>query len=131
MKYIIIILTLLLFSCKKEKPKTGNYVASFQLENGDYITSSYLFEITKSTKEELIINGITFQKDKDKIKGTFPQLTTEHPYVYPFEIDGKWSKKNGRYTLEGTFVTKRRFKTSNTSYKLFDVKGTLIAKPSF
>ncbi len=131
MKYIIIILTLLLFSCKKEKPKTGNYISSFQLDNGDYITSSYLFEITKSTKEELIINGISFQKDKNKIKGTFPKINTEQSYVYPFEIEGEWSKKKGRYTLNGTFKTQRRFKTSTAGYELIDMYGVLIATPTF
>lgn len=145
-KYILILFcTILLFSCKKDKPPVGDYIGIFQGEynyQGNYFDTfrSHKMLIQKSTDKELVIEcggrESKLCKDKKVVMGTIitdKYVGTGHnEFNGPIVICGNWRKESGKYFISGSY------QSTYTSYNSLDsspftvpVNGTFEIKSDF
>ncbi len=117
--YIIILITILgitFNSCKKYKISTGEYNFVFEGVNGDAHGTpiSLSFEIIESTREYVIIESSyrdTLYKNGTEISGTLTRHGTIAGaglgiFYDSFDIIGVYEKKNGVYSISGSFESK-------------------------
>ena len=116
-KILIVIITLLIvLSCKKEKPPTGNYIGVFHYQ---YISTvadkSILFKIAESKKDFFIFKTTDFMgnitngsdtifKNNNKINGRIHVIDGAQT---SYQISGELSKKRFKrtYLMKGTFTS--------------------------
>ena len=115
-KILIVIITLLIvLSCKKEKPPTGNYIGVFHYQNLSTWPDKFIWlKIEESEKDYVLIgptdyNGnLTFsildtlyKENKKNIEGKIPSNGNG-----PIYIKGEWSHKlfSKKYLIKGTFI---------------------------
>ena len=104
MKTIIktLILSLILISCHKNCPKSGNYQMTFTGVyeiNGASSSETGNTIISETTKDSFNIGYSKFDKNGKNIKGEICCLTN---YAW-VKMDGKCDKKKGEYYLTGTY----------------------------
>jgi len=140
--YIVFIAScVLLSSCKKNKPKPGEYTSEFV---GTYIRDSierttYAFmpiEIVESNKDEIIFekqwgDGAEYsikKTGKNQLEGLLDELDGSKTHSqYDFYIKGSWEKVKGRSLIKGTFNSVLEVVGySGMETKYYDVEGTFI-----
>jgi len=98
---LIFLLLVFLIACNKEKPRVGEYQATFVYDYLDDFEKTYMIQITETSRDEIMINDYPIVKNGKKVKGTI-YVTGGGPY----HIQGKWSGKflSRKYKIEGTFI---------------------------
>jgi hypothetical protein len=123
---IVILYSLILLGCKKEKPPIGKYIGYFSYVNsqGQNTTTSHSIEISESSKNSLVINGSTVSKNMRNIEGN-TYISGLGNIVY---LKGKWKKKflSNNYCIEGTFIA--TYYQGGNNYNL---NGTFTIKSDF
>ena len=103
-------------SCKKNRVTTGKYDFVFKTGTQEsYGTPlSIGYEIIESTREYIIIEKScqdTLYKNGSEITGTLTffggiPYAGKNIFYTPFDIIGVYEKKNGVYSISGTFISK-------------------------
>ena len=138
---IFLALVCLSLSCKKNKPKPGEYKSEFV---GTYMKDSverttYAFmpiKIVESNKDEIIFDkqwgdGAEYsikKTGKNQLEGLLDELDGSKTHSqYDFYIKGSWEKHKGKYLIKGTFnsvLEKSGF--GGYEIEIYDVEGTFI-----
>jgi hypothetical protein len=147
MKNFFLIILLIIFgisfnSCKKNRVPIGEYEFVFKTGTEELYSTpiSLSFEIIESTKKFIIIESSirdTLYKNASEIKGTITihggiPSSAQNIFYTPFDIIGVYEKKNGVYSISGSFKSKiiipnpteERMDTTNIS-------GIFELKPNF
>lgn len=142
---ILILLIIFIMGCKKDKPESGSYIGVF---NGTYTQNNveeeqqrYVdLELTKSTKDYIEFkesksssNYFKISKDKYDVNGIIDVSEINGAtiaYVFgPITIDGKWSKNDNGYLIDGSFSYEYKIVDSNNqTTETFIVSGKFEIK---
>ena len=142
---LIISLLLVFFSCKKEKPPTGLYIAtldgSFLINNTTHIDNrEFDLEITESTKDSIVISILTQRnstllKEKKQVSGTLNTyevngLTTAH-IIGDVTLNGEWEKINkNKYIITGEYTSYYEIVDGVTmTSDVYPIEGSIEIKP--
>ncbi len=137
-KYILLFFTIwfsiIIGSCKKEKPATGIYIGTFNYDSpNNWPDKTIWYKISDSNKDYFLIGTSDYQgnlisayqdtiyKDKKEVNGKVPSNSG----IGPYKIKGKWSHKlfSKDYIIEGDFT-----QTEYTQGGVFTHFGTFIIK---
>ncbi|NOX48875.1 MAG: hypothetical protein GXO89_18095 [Chlorobi bacterium] len=99
---VLIGMLMLILSCSKAKPPTGDYWIALKYEKPEVKTLSQPIEITGSSKGTITINDSELDKDGKNIEGKINYV----PNTNGIYITGKWSHKlfSKNYKIEGRFT---------------------------
>ena len=101
--FILLITSLLVTSCEKEKPSAGEQIGIFSYEIPQGLVKTAYIEISNPTLNSITINGYVLSKENKIIEGMVDYLSGVGSYIY---INGEWSHKifSKEYVISGTFT---------------------------
>lgn len=99
--FITIFFLLIGLSCNKEKPPVGKYTGLFTYTEPQGKVEFDYFEISESSKNYIVMNGSTLEKNGKEIVGTIH--TSFGSFI---NIKGKFSHRlfSKRHAIKGTFT---------------------------